>query len=263
MSVSLYVCAGLQRPRGQQAALKRTAQLCFPALRRVSRGSSDAPQRRRGAGFPPARPVTSRGAGPQLRAEPRGRSSGQSPGPRSGPAGRRAGSTARRRHLGQGQGRGRERKRRGSLMAIKGCYLRQRQKVGLERGFGLLERKHCCCRRAGSERRVGSGPGGPVPRGQGVGARRPRPGTPQLLGAARSQSHGGSPGGRRRRRPQRTLLPQGRSQPPGQARPGAAPTPHGAPHSSLRLPERAAACWPSGSLPPAASGRRRPRRAAD
>lgn len=188
---------------------------------------------------------------------------GRAPGPAPGRAGRRAGSTARRRHLGQGQGRGRERKRRGSLMAIKGCYLRQRQKVGLERGFGLLERKHCCCRRAGRQRRVGSGAGGPVPRGQGVGARRPRPGTPQLLGAARSQSHGGSPGGRRRRRPQRTLLPQGRSQPPGQARPGAAPTPHGAPRSSLRLPERAAACWPSGSLPPAASGRRRPRRAAD
>lgn len=35
--------------------------------------------------------------------------------------------------------------------------LRQRQKVGLEGGFGLLERKHCRCRRAGRERRAGPG----------------------------------------------------------------------------------------------------------
>lgn len=54
-----------------------------------------------------------------------------------------------------------------------------------------------------------------------------------------------------RGRPRRTLLPQGRSQRPGQARAGAAATPHGAPAAPSASPSR-----PSGSL-----GGRRPRRA--
>lgn len=140
----------------------------------------------------------------------RGRSSGQSRGRPAGPtagrpsrrrAGRAAPASAPRPGPGPGQG-GEE--PGWSLTEAKGCYLRQRQKVGLEGGFGLLERKHRRCRRgarrAGKARRPGPGPGGPVPRGQGVDARRLRPGAPQPLGAARSHSHGGGgggPGGRR------------------------------------------------------------------
>lgn len=49
---------------------------------------------------------------------------------------------------------------------------------------------------------------------------------------------GGGLGGRLRRRPPRAPLPQGRSQRPGQARPGAAPSPHGAHHGSSASPRR-------------------------
>ena len=54
----------------------------------------------------------------------------------------------------------------------------------------------------------------------------------------RVPSRGGGLGGRRRRRPPRAPLPQGRSQRPGRARPGAAPSPHGAPRGFSASPRR-------------------------
>lgn len=136
---------------------------------------------------------------------------------RPGPAGAAPHGQARGGQLGAapaGRERGRRAGREGSAgggpgsgqgtagTRIRGCYLRQRQKVRLEGGFGRLERKHRRCRR-GSQRAGGEGPagraalcrGGPVPRGQGADSRRRRPGTPQPPGAARSVT--------RRRRPRR------------------------------------------------------------
>lgn len=121
-----------------------------------------------------------------------------------------AGSSGQRPRAGRGRRAGREGSAGGGPGSgqgtagtrIRGCYLRQRQKVRLEGGFGRLERKHRRCRR-GSQRAGGEGPagraapcrGGPVPRGQGADSRRRRPGTPQPPGAARSVT--------RRRRPRR------------------------------------------------------------